>query len=89
MRPYATTIYQLFILFIGSVFTMTSCEPVNEQTSFNNLEPMTGFEHTVTFDFQGIKMDIVIRKDACSLSTTMGERLLTYGVKKMPSAYPE
>ncbi|HEZ0065057.1 FrpC operon protein, partial [Neisseria meningitidis] len=27
MRPYATTIYQLFILFIGSVFTMTSCEP--------------------------------------------------------------
>ena len=33
--------------------------------------------------------DIVIRKDACSLSTTMGERLLTYGVKKMPSAYPE
>ncbi|HEZ3286519.1 hypothetical protein H8A11_02490, partial [Neisseria meningitidis] len=23
MRPYATTIYQLFILFIGSVFTMT------------------------------------------------------------------
>ncbi|HGH6119759.1 RTX iron-regulated FrpC family protein, partial [Neisseria meningitidis] len=22
MRPYATTIYQLFILFIGSVFTM-------------------------------------------------------------------
>ncbi|HEZ7671853.1 hypothetical protein I7M07_06060, partial [Neisseria meningitidis] len=24
MRPYATTIYQLFILFIGSVFTMTS-----------------------------------------------------------------
>ncbi|HEZ1747345.1 RTX iron-regulated FrpC family protein, partial [Neisseria meningitidis] len=26
MRPYATTIYQLFILFIGSVFTMTSCE---------------------------------------------------------------
>ncbi|HHI5139506.1 RTX iron-regulated FrpC family protein, partial [Neisseria meningitidis] len=25
MRPYATTIYQLFILFIGSVFTMTSC----------------------------------------------------------------
>lgn len=153
MRPYATTIYQLFILFIGSVFTMTSCEPVNEQTSFNNPEPMTGFEHTVTFDFQGIKMvipygylarytqdnatkwlsdtpgqdaysinlieisvyykktdqgwvlepynqqnkahfiqflrdgldsvdDIVIRKDACSLSTTMGERLLTYGVKK-------
>ncbi|HGO9346959.1 RTX iron-regulated FrpC family protein [Neisseria meningitidis] len=160
MRPYATTIYQLFILFIGSVFTMTSCEPVNEQTSFNNPEPMTGFEHTVTFDFQGTKMvipygylarytqnnatkwlsdtpgqdaysinlieisvyykktdqgwvlepynqqnkahfiqflrdgldsvdDIVIRKDACSLSTTMGERLLTYGVKKMPSAYPE
>ncbi|HFC6963348.1 RTX iron-regulated FrpC family protein, partial [Neisseria meningitidis] len=56
MRPYATTIYQLFILFIGSVFTMTSCEPVNEktdqkavsaqqakeQTSFNNPEPMTG-----------------------------------------------
>ncbi|MFW3411003.1 RTX iron-regulated FrpC family protein [Neisseria meningitidis] len=160
MRPYATTIYQLFILFIGSVFTMTSCEPVKEQTSFNNPEPMTGFEHTVTFDFQGTKMvipygylarytqdnatkwlsdtpgqdaysinlieisvyykktdqgwvlepynqqnkahfiqflrdgldsvdDIVIRKDACSLSTTMGERLLTYGVKKMPSAYPE
>ncbi|HEZ3977579.1 TPA: FrpC operon protein, partial [Neisseria meningitidis] len=58
MRPYATTIYQLFILFIGSVFTMTSCEPVNEQTSFNNPEPMTGFEHTVTFDFQGIKMVI-------------------------------
>ncbi|WP_311539087.1 RTX iron-regulated FrpC family protein, partial [Neisseria meningitidis] len=28
MRPYATTIYQLFIFFIGSVFTMTSCEPV-------------------------------------------------------------
>ncbi|WP_241879823.1 RTX iron-regulated FrpC family protein [Neisseria meningitidis] len=26
MRPYATTIYQLFILFIGSVFTMTSCD---------------------------------------------------------------
>ncbi|WP_148040027.1 RTX iron-regulated FrpC family protein, partial [Neisseria meningitidis] len=24
MRPYATTIYQLFILFIGSVFNMTS-----------------------------------------------------------------
>lgn len=58
MRPYATTIYQLFILFIGSVFTMTSCEPVNEQTSFNNPEPMTGFEHTVTFDFQGTKMVI-------------------------------
>ena len=58
MRPYATTIYQLFILFIGSVFTMTSCKPVNEQTSFNNPEPMTGFEHTVTFDFQGTKMVI-------------------------------
>ncbi|HEZ6564073.1 TPA: FrpC operon protein, partial [Neisseria meningitidis] len=58
MRPYATTIYQLFILFIGSVFTMTSCEPVKEQTSFNNPEPMTGFEHTVTFDFQGTKMVI-------------------------------
>lgn len=37
---------------------MTSCEPVNEQTSFNNPEPMTGFEHTVTFDFQGTKMVI-------------------------------
>ncbi|OUC22492.1 FrpC operon protein [Neisseria meningitidis] len=37
---------------------MTSCEPVKEQTSFNNPEPMTGFEHTVTFDFQGIKMVI-------------------------------
>ena len=59
MRPYATTIYQLFILFIGSVFTMTSCEPVTkEQTSFNNPEPITGFEHTVTFDFQGTKMVI-------------------------------
>ena len=37
---------------------MTSCKPVNEQTSFNNPEPMTGFEHTVTFDFQGTKMVI-------------------------------
>ncbi len=32
MRPYATTIYQRFILLIWSVFTMTSCEPVNEKT---------------------------------------------------------
>ena len=33
--------------------------------------------------------DIVIRKETCHLSKAMGERLLTRGVKKIPSAYPE
>ena len=129
-----------------------------EKTSFNNPEPVTGFEHTVTFDLLGTKMvvpygylarytkdhatkwlsdnpgqeayfndfiqisvhykktdqgwilepynrqnkahfiqflrdgldsvdDIVIRKEMCHLSKTMGERLLARGVKKIPSVY--
>ncbi|ELK88900.1 RTX iron-regulated FrpC family protein, partial [Neisseria meningitidis M7089] len=56
-------------------------EPYNQQNK----------AHFIQFLRDGLDSvdDIVIRKDACSLSTTMGERLLTYGVKKMPSAYPE
>ncbi|HGH0227979.1 TPA: RTX iron-regulated FrpC family protein, partial [Neisseria meningitidis] len=46
MRPYATTIYQLFILFIGSVFTMTSCEPVNEKTDQKAVSAQQAKEQT-------------------------------------------
>ena len=43
------------------VLAVAACSFENvgkEQTSFNNPEPMTGFEHTVTFDLQGTKMVI-------------------------------
>ena len=50
-----------FILITAGVLAVAACgfETVGkEQTSFNNPEPMTGFEHTVTFDLQGTKMVI-------------------------------
>ena len=170
--PYLT---KLFILIVGSIFIMTACEPVGEEAaarkavrarqakekiSFNNPEPVTGFEHTVTFGLLGTKMvvpygylarytednatkwlsdtpgqdayfnnfirisvyykktdkgwviepynrqnkahfiqfltdgldsvdDIDIRKETCHLTQDLGKWLIDWGVKKIPSAYPE
>ena len=58
MRPHF--LFRLILITAG-VLAVAACgfETVGkEQTSFNNPEPMTGFEHTLTFDLQGTKMVI-------------------------------